>query len=393
MDSSEIDKNEFLNNSSMVHSFYFPSFDTDKKGLNLIASEYLFSLFPKAFDGINNITKLSGGITNILYLVENIQSKQKLIIRIFGEGTSQFISRDIENIVFSQLSLRGIGPVFYGLFANGRLEGYIDAKPVLPPQMSEIDLIPAIASSIATLHSQQIPEIQPEIPIVWNKTKLFFDLTKSSDTQVLEYLELDQMIKEFEWLQNSLLSIISNIEISPENKFAFDICLCHNDLLSGNILLHNKYNHYDGNSNNEDGLSGLIIEDKITLIDYEYAGYNYRAFDIANYFCECAGFQCEYSTKFPNKETRKYFLENYINSYFSNNEGYQAGHTKEKSPSDSFLNHVDEIVCKFTLCSHLFWGTWAIVQSQNSKIDFDYIKYARLRYEGYWSHKKQFFSS
>ena len=31
------------------------------------------------------------------------------------------------------------------------------------------------------------------------------------------------------------------------------------------------------------------------LIDFEYAFYNYRAFDIANHFCEYAGFECDYS--------------------------------------------------------------------------------------------------
>lgn len=38
-------------------------------------------------------------------------------------------------------------------------------------------------------------------------------------------------------------------------------------------------------------------------------------------------------------------------------------------------------------------GTWAIVQAKNSTIDFDYLAYTRLRYEGYRLHKEQFWSS
>merc|ERR1719219_2112937 len=43
------------------------------------------------------------------------------------------------------------------------------------------------------------------------------------------------------------------------------ICFCHNDIQENNIL------------NTPIGLK---------LIDYEYASYNFRAFDIGNHFCE-----------------------------------------------------------------------------------------------------------
>lgn len=48
------------------------------------------------------------------------------------------------------------------------------------------------------------------------------------------------------------------------------IVFAHNDLLMGNII-------YDEANN------------KVTFIDFEYAGYNYQAFDIGNHFAEFAG--------------------------------------------------------------------------------------------------------
>ena len=45
---------------------------------------------------------------------------------------------------------------------------------------------------------------------------------------------------------------------------------CHNDLLLANIL-------YDKDQN------------VIAFIDFEYAGPNYQAYDIANHFCEFSG--------------------------------------------------------------------------------------------------------
>lgn len=61
---------------------------------------------------------------------------------------------------------------------------------------------------------------------------------------------------------NQLKDVISQIE-SP-------VVFAHNDLLLGNIL----YNDCDN---------------RVIFIDYEYADYNYQAYDIGNHFAEFAG--------------------------------------------------------------------------------------------------------
>lgn len=63
---------------------------------------------------------------------------------------------------------------------------------------------------------------------------------------------------EFEWLKSHL------------TKTTSPIVFAHNDLLLGNVI----YN---------------IDEGTISFIDYEYATYNYQAFDIANHFNEFVG--------------------------------------------------------------------------------------------------------
>lgn len=37
----------------------------------------------------------------------------------------------------------------------------------------------------------------------------------------------------------------------------------------------------------------------------------------------------------------------------------------------------------FTLASHLLWGTWALVQSRHSSVEFDYQSYAIRRFDAY----------
>lgn len=53
-------------------------------------------------------------------------------------------------------------------------------------------------------------------------------------------------------------------------KLKSPVVFCHNDLLLGNVI-------YTENLK------------KVTFIDYEYADYNYQAFDIGNHFAEFAG--------------------------------------------------------------------------------------------------------
>lgn len=43
-----------------------------------------------------------------------------------------------------------------------------------------------------------------------------------------------------------------------------------------------------------------------------------------------------------------------------------------------------------TLASHMFWGTWSVVQGGTSTVDFDYLGYAQLRYEAVDYHKQLF---
>lgn len=61
---------------------------------------------------------------------------------------------------------------------------------------------------------------------------------------------------------NQLKDVVSQIN-SP-------VVFAHNDLLLGNIL----YNDCDN---------------RVNFIDYEYADYNYQAYDIGNHFAEFAG--------------------------------------------------------------------------------------------------------
>ena len=60
------------------------------------------------------------------------------------------------------------GPVFHGLFANGRIEGFLQARNLIPNEFSNDKIVPAIAGMMARLHAQNI-DISRETSI-WSKT-------------------------------------------------------------------------------------------------------------------------------------------------------------------------------------------------------------------------------
>ncbi|KAF3859490.1 hypothetical protein F7725_021889 [Dissostichus mawsoni] len=93
--------------------------------------------------------------------------------------------------------------------------------------------------------------------------------------------------EELVWLQQSL-SVLG----SP-------VVLCHNDLLCKNII----YNAEEGH---------------VKFIDYEYAGYNYQAYDIGNHFNEFAGLnEVDYS-HYPQRAFQLEWLRSYLEAFKEN---------------------------------------------------------------------------
>ncbi|XP_054357600.1 ethanolamine kinase 2 isoform X4 [Pongo pygmaeus] len=98
----------------------------------------------------------------------------------------------------------------------------------------------------------------------------------SADVPKVEVLE-----RELAWLKEHL----SQLE-SP-------VVFCHNDLLCKNIIYDSTKGH-------------------VRFIDYEYAGYNYQAFDIGNHFNEFAGVNEVDYCLYPARETQLQWLHYYL---------------------------------------------------------------------------------
>lgn len=241
------------------------------------------------------VKKLSGGITNALCIVilHLAGGDLPVVLRLFGIGTEQFIDRKVENIVFSKLSQSGDGPIFYGLFRTGRLEGFLPGMQCCEAEeMALRSVYIPVARTVAQLHHLSIKEVDMmQSDWLWNIIELFLklgmaqDFSRRSEAQQeqLANLQLNKIRDEVTWYRGYIESlheaIIADLVPTAQQgyffgqRLALQRVLCHNDLLCGNIMRTSGVDVSDSN------------EVAIKLIDYEYAGYNYRAYDLANHFC------------------------------------------------------------------------------------------------------------
>lgn len=136
------------------------------------------------------------------------------------------------------------------------------------------------------------------------------------------------------------------------------IVFAHNDLLLGNVIY-------------------TAEQERVTFIDYEYADYNYAAFDIGNHFTEFPGIEAADFSLYPSREFQMQWLRVYLEAY--------SGACDEAAVERLYVQ-----VNQFALASHFLWLVWGLIQAENSTIDFDFVTFASNRYQVYRRQKEPF---
>jgi len=263
-----------------------------------------------------------------------------VIVRIFGKGSEYLVDRSQELQLLMLASQSGLGPKLHVLFNNGYVCECLPGRILSPEEMKEPYFSERIATKMSEWHRLPIKHRQSE-----SSTSIFIhrmlDSWKSFDS---EDPDLHLAIRELGELERAISAC------NPK------LVLCHNDVNSANII----YNADTGS---------------LAFIDYEQAGLNYAAYDIADHFCEFAGLDLDFS-RYPSKQEQFVFFEHYLGKTNATEESMEA---------------LYKDVCKFALMAHLVWFVWAKLQTHISDIDyFDYHKYAQDRIAEYWRRKSDF---
>nr|CAH7745117.1 unnamed protein product [Callosobruchus chinensis] len=346
-----------------------------------ICRDYLHGAWKRVTANNIGFKHISGGLSNLLYhvsLPEDLlpsptasskhqrhpQEPKEVLIRVYGQthGEGALEALITESVVFTLLSERGLGPKLHGIFPGGRIEQYIDARPLLTKELAHPKLSGRIAQKMAAIHSMEVP-LHKEPDWLWNTIDRWLRTCESKSfkeapQKVRDLLEVHDLKNERDWLKRRL-----ETENSP-------VVFCHNDMQEGNILISR-----DADMEKEDE------EPEIVIIDFEYCSYNYRSFDIANHFIEWAydytepshPFYKEDWTNYPTEQQRMDFIRAYLD---------EAG--SRENPK-KVMREVEV----FSLASHLFWSVWGLINADTSQIPFGYWEYAYSRLSSYFQLKQR----
>ncbi|KAJ1848148.1 hypothetical protein IWW55_001256 [Coemansia sp. RSA 2706] len=290
------------------------------------------------------------GITNNLVQCTNRRTDLTVLIRAYGNHTEVIIDRSQELTNMKRLADLGMCPPLYARFNNGLVYGFIPGTVATPEEMGNDEWAPLIARQLAVWSQVSVPGDR-QLGLFSSLRQWLSDVPQDyanvrANRIFHAHFSAAMLAQELQELERMLGTVDS------------PVVFAHNDLLSGNIVMSEA-------------------RDRVSFIDYEYAMYNYRGFDIANHFNEYAGFECDYS-RYPSKERQLRWFKVYLTQL-------------QQDASAEALELMYAEVQVFRLASHYYWGVWGLVQASISEIDFDYMDYARMRFDEYFRIKQQLF--
>ncbi|KAK7877701.1 hypothetical protein WMY93_031588 [Mugilogobius chulae] len=306
------------------------------------------------------------------------QDQDVVLVRIFGRNTDLFVDRSREVQTVRILESKGCGPKIYCSFNNGISYEYLQGAPLSQDQLEQPRIYRLVAAQLAKLHSVQIKNSESEKTFLWKKMEHFLSLIQKSQSE--ESRSIHSQSEESRSIHSQsesrsrsrfwsgpvpgpeVLKREMNLLKSSLSRVQSPVVLCHNDLLTKNII-YNKQ------------------RETVKFIDFEYADFNYQAFDIGNHFNEFAGVSDLDYGRYPSPELQHDWIRTYLQNY------------NQETGSDVTQQEVTRLyvqVCKFSLASNLFWGMWAVLQAQFSSIDFDFSSYAAARLDFYFQKRDEY---
>eukprot|EP00026_Physarum_polycephalum_P010894 Phypoly_transcript_11080.p1 GENE.Phypoly_transcript_11080~~Phypoly_transcript_11080.p1 ORF type:complete len:365 (+),score=54.00 Phypoly_transcript_11080:92-1186(+) len=296
--------------------------------------------------------------------------KKHVMVRVFGDGASLLVDREHEVQVTRTMCAYHLAAKIYCSFDNGYIVKYIEGDAINVEQMYDPHHKKLIAEKVAEWHCSlsDIPSastdtsnpLSPSYPHTKGKRGIWVTMHKW-----LAMADVTVPAAELEVTKREILET----EARLTEKYAHvPLLMCHNDLNYGNIL-------YNGDPSCPENK-------RIAFVDYEYAGYNFRGFDVGNHFNEYGGLVLDFS-KYPSREARKEFARYY--SARCKQLGKLAGDVE--TDAEKLVEESED----FAQVSHLLWSVWSLViaHTPDKPGDFDYVKYGELRMKEYFARKPE----
>ncbi|KAJ1781414.1 hypothetical protein LPJ59_007053, partial [Coemansia sp. RSA 2399] len=327
---------------------------------------------------------------------ETTQMPSKYIVRVYAKGSEELLSRDKELYWLSQLSPLGIGAQMFGIFGNGRIEQYLESTTLNKDNIRHTSASRNIARRLCELHTlvsyyrphgSGNPNGKEAVylngkPELWNKADTGMQTIHNKWLEVRRKCDSNPQCAEILDNWPKLVQAVQKFKLRVEQAHS-PLVFAHNDLQPGNVLRMERTG-------------------KIEIVDYEFSGYNYRGYDIANHFSE---WMIDYyhpehphlmdPGQYPTEKQRHNFLRAYVHAkaFIDANVKANAGGVKSntarpvkirsiKLSEDRVRKEVAELereVALFVTATHLFWGIHGLVKARISNNGFDYAGHAAQR--------------
>ncbi|CAB3400078.1 unnamed protein product [Caenorhabditis bovis] len=342
------------------------------------------------------ISRIKGGMSNMLFLcrlsevhppIRNEPNKVLLRVYFNPETESHLVA---ESVIFTLLSERHLGPKLYGIFSGGRLEEYIPSRPLSCREIALPHMSAKIAKRVAKVHQLEVP--------IWKEPDYLCDALQRWHRQLTGTVNGEHNFTLPDGGENNVPISVTCNDLARELEFLRDhiskskspVTFCHNDLQEGNILLPKASSGNirmpsvtDETANLGNSLAAFNPADpRLVLIDFEYASYNYRAFDFANHFIEYTidydVHESPFYTIEPNHFPSREMMQEFFVSYLREQGGHRECDLYQKAES------LVEETLPFVPVSHFFWGVWGLLQVELSPVGFGFAEYGRDRLSMYF---------
>jgi thiamine kinase-like enzyme len=372
--------------------------------------------------------KLTLGITNQLFVVSvtaavssgaegsGNEAEPRLLLRFLLRvfGAEGIIDRSVENDLFMVLAAAHIGPGYLGRFANGRCEQWLEGwKNLEVPDLPDPSICACVALKLAEVHAFRVPppasrHFDPTRSGLWQQLMLFVDVlekTPVADEAVAARMKAfsTRFFPDGDGGFSGLKRDAEQLQASA--PAGARVCFCHNDMLAFNIMRRQPVVEHEAaaaaaaaaaDGKQEGAAVAPVDPADILLIDFEYGCYNYRGFDIANYFCEWAGGNQDGKpvyANFPSDAQQHAFCTTYLQALAKlggggGGGGDGGGDVPAAAAAAVAAVDGDELaqliaeVTFFVPVVHLYWTAWALNQARDEGCEgFDYILFGTNRYQ------------
>ncbi|KAJ2393128.1 hypothetical protein GGI23_005083 [Coemansia sp. RSA 2559] len=323
---------------------------------------------------------------------------RKYIIRVYGTGLDEILSREKEVFWLSQLAPLGIGAQMYGIFGNGRIEEYLESTTLTNDDNHDLSTRRHIAQRMSELHTlvshyhpygSGNPNSKESVylngqPELWASVDAWMQLVQNKWQEIrrkcADNAQCAEILDNWPVFVQAFRKYKTHIEQEAHSPIVF----AHNDLQNSNILRLDRTGEF-------------------VIIDFEYAGFNYRGYDIANHLYTCmakyepsARLHYLVPTQYPTVEQCREFMQSYVRTKAFIDSNMMAGastvkaglaqpaeepHTTNLS-TDRIREEVEALdreVAFFVPASHMYWGVWGLLQSCSSVIDIDFAAFSAQR--------------